>query len=487
MQIIKNFISLWGGRESKVEQEFEDVSPEFDCTNLLVSNANFDWAEFFEPEIFHVWVEELKNAVKRKDPDLWSLTGKAILIQSTNESEVCNLLQKIVVEAQMKFAYVPARQVMSLLPNIRQKFKQISPGIVMLESGSWIKDDDAEFGMPPLSQDDSSGIGLLAKDLKNFDCELPIVFVTCVKSYEDVSKKLLKVDAFDRIFAVEKPSAEFIGKRFIKLFDKISLDDSLTCAEKKIGLLLQSEYESQSEQELLALRLKRLAKHESRPINFNDLTDFALRGLQEQNRLKPIKVDSETRRKTAYHEAGHACISVIASNGENIPDYASIVPSKNFEGVIFESLSFYDNLDEVTYKFLLLKTRIALAGRAAEELFFGGLNISSGANSDLSSATRLCFRLFAYSGFHPKMDGQTISASNLAVLNLGDVDPVQYERVSKDVRNFLEEQYLFVMNTLEENKAFVEAVAQRLLWDPVVDQQEMKMLSEQHGILIPSN
>ena len=41
-----------------------------------------------------------------------------------------------------------------------------------------------------------------------------------------------------------------------------------------------------------------------------------------------------------------------------------------------------------------------------------------------------------------------------------------------------------VMNTLKEKRAFVDAVAQRLLWDPVVDQQEMKTLSEQHGIPI---
>jgi hypothetical protein len=96
----------------------------------------------------------------------------------------------------------------------------------------------------------------------------------------------------------------------------------------------------------------------------------------------------------------------------------------------------------------------------------------------------MCFRLFAYSGFHSKMDGQAISASNLAVLNLGEVDPLQYERVSKDVRNFLEDQYLYVMNTLKEKRTFVDAVAQRLLWDPVVDQEEMKILSEQHGIPI---
>ena len=482
MQIFKLLQSFVGINAKAIHNEVEVQSGEIDVTQFNVSIQKFDWLEFFEPEIFRNWTEELKNSLTRKEKDLWSLTGKAVLIQSSEESEIFDLLQKVASDAKMNLARVPADQVASLLPNARQKFQKLSPAIVMLDPGSWMS-EDVELGISS-SSSDTQVCSLFAKDLKEFDCDFPVVFVVCVKSYDDVSKNLLKVDAFDRIFAHESPSADFLGNRFLKLFDSNFLDETIRNSVKKVGLLLQSEYESRSEQELLALRLKRLANHESRTINFNDLTDFALRGLQEQNRLKPIKVDSEVRRKTAYHEAGHACISIIASNGENVPDYASIVPSKNFEGVVFESLAYYDNLDEITYKFLLLKTRIALAGRAAEELFFGGLNISSGANSDLSSATRMCFRLFAYSGFHSKMDGQAISASNLAVLNLGEVDPLQYERVSKDVRNFLEDQYLYVMNTLKEKRAFVDAVAQRLLWDPVVDQEEMKILSEQHGIPI---
>ena len=482
MQIFKMLQSLLGINAKEIRNEVEVQSCEIDVTQFNVSIQKFDWLEFFEPDIFRNWTEELKNSLTRKEKDLWSLTGKAVLIQSSGESEIFDLLQKVASEVKFNVARVPADQVASLLPNARQKFQKISPAIVMLDAGSWMS-EKVELGISS-SSSDTQVCSIFAKDLKEFDCDFPVVFVVSVKSYDSVSKSLLKVDAFDRIFAHEPPSAEFLGNRFLKLFDSNLLDETIRNSVKKVGLLLQSEYESRSEQELLALRLKRLVNHESRTINFNDLTDFALRGLQEQNRLKPIKVDSEVRRKTAYHEAGHACISIIASNGENVPDYASIVPSKNFEGVVFESLSYYDNLDEITYKFLLLKTRIALAGRAAEELFFGGLNISSGANSDLSSATRMCFRLFAYSGFHSKMDGHAISASNLAVLNLGEVDPLQYERVSKDVRNFLEDQYLYVMNTLKEKRAFVDAVAQRLLWDPVVDQQEMKTLSEQHGIPI---
>jgi hypothetical protein len=36
--------------------------------------------------------------------------------------------------------------------------------------------------------------------------------------------------------------------------------------------------------------------------------------------------------------------------------------------------------------------------------------------------------------------------------------------------------------TLKGNSDFVEAVAQRLLWDPVIDQEEMTQISQQFGL-----
>jgi ATP-dependent Zn protease len=68
------------------------------------------------------------------------------------------------------------------------------------------------------------------------------------------------------------------------------------------------------------------------------------------------------------------------------------------------------------------------------------------------------------------------------VLNSRDVDPVQYDRISREVRSFLQEQYKYVLTTLEENRPFVESVADRLLWDPVVDQSEMIELATRFGL-----
>ena len=237
MPILKSLKNLLGLTSANIENTGEEIPSEFDVTKFNVPIQHSEWLEFFEPDLFRTWTEELKNSLTRKEKDLWSLTGKAVLIQSNDESEIFNLLQKVASEAKVNFARVTADQVASLLPNSRNKFQKISPAIVMLDAGSWMS-EEVEPGISS-SSSDTQVCSLFAKDLKEFDCDFPVVFVVCVKSYDDVSKNLLKVDAFDRIFAHESPSAEFLGNRFLKLFDPNLLDETIRNSVKKVGLLLQ--------------------------------------------------------------------------------------------------------------------------------------------------------------------------------------------------------------------------------------------------------
>ena len=47
------------------------------------------------------------------------------------------------------------------------------------------------------------------------------------------------------------------------------------------------------------------------------------------------------------------------------------MPARDFASIVMQSLSYIDILEEVTFAYLLLRTRIALAGRAAKEIYFG--------------------------------------------------------------------------------------------------------------------
>jgi len=444
-----------------------------------------EWTDFYAPDIFIAWAKELKIAIALQCKSTWGLTGRAALVVSGQQATAVDLFNKIASDAGMSFFEVPVSHVANLLPDIRAKFHAHAPALVFLEPGDWMASNPDSTIFSPFDGDETTFSKSLYSDLLNFDPKSPVVVVTAANSEKLMCRELKKVGAFDRIFTTDKPNSEFLGAMFLsKVGHEFFDEQTLKNFQKKIGLLLQSEFEEPDQQDLLVLRIKRLAKSESRKINFNDLANFALRGLVEHARPFPSSTEASAKRKTAIHEAGHACIAIIASEGQNIPDYATVVPSKNFLGVVFESLSYYDKMEDFTFNSMLLKARVCLAGRAAEDFFFGSSNVSSGANSDLAAVSRMCFSLFAYSGFHPEMMTSDIASSNLAVLNDSEVDPIQYDRISKEVRHFLDQQYRYVMQTLEQNRGFVEAVADRLLWDPVVDQSEMIEIAVKFGIKV---
>ena len=74
MQIFKMLQSLLGINAQEIRNEVEVQSCEIDVTQFNVPIQKFDWLEFFEPDIFRNWTEELKNSLTRKEKDLWSLT-----------------------------------------------------------------------------------------------------------------------------------------------------------------------------------------------------------------------------------------------------------------------------------------------------------------------------------------------------------------------------------------------------------------------------
>lgn len=465
------------------EFNFNDFENSVNSVELWKSEDTLKaWVDFFSPEIFMQWASELKTAIALKDKSAWDLTGTGVMLVSDTQDQALSVMSRVAADAGMTLFRVPSHAVEAQVPELRQKFIEFAPAIVFLEAGDWVVSNQDPHAFSPFGGGGTAFSKALREDMTSFDEKNPVVIVTAVGAERMVCDDLKKVGAFDRVFVFDQPTPEFLAAQFIEKVGNSLFEDQALVARKKMGLLLQAEFDDVDQQNMLALRVQRLARTESRKINFNDLANFALRGVSEHNRVQHSLVDGASRRKTALHEAGHACIAIIASGGENVPDYATVVPSKNFEGVVFESLSYYDKMEDFTYNNMLLKTRVFLAGRAAEELFYGSADVSSGANSDLAAVNRMCFSLFAYSGFHPEMSSSLKSSANLAVLNSRDVDPVQYDRISKEVRAFLQSQYQYVMETLEQNRSFVEAVADRLLWDPVVDQSELMDLSNRFGV-----
>src|SRR6185312_5511832 len=203
---------------------------------------------------------------------------------------------------------------------------------------------------------------------------------------------------------------------FIERVGAAHCDESITGQSAKVGKLVRCMYEDERRLKLAALRTRRFVARSGRPLEFLDLVNLAHCGFAEADAL-PAPAERFSR-QTAYHEAGHAVVAVIDSRGENIPEFASIRPTAQYNGVVVQSYAYgLDGGDFETYTDLRERVRISLAGRAAEELVFGPERISNGCMEDLKTATDRAGTAFALWGFAPSMEREGQSSSNLAIVD----------------------------------------------------------------------
>jgi hypothetical protein len=81
------------------------------------------------------------------------------------------------------------------------------------------------------------------------------------------------------------------------------------------------------------------------------------------------------------------------------------------------------------------------------------------------------------------MEKEGQSGSNLSIIR-GTPTPSEYAHVEKLVREFVAEEYRYVIKTLTDNRGLLDDVAARLLWDPIVDQDELAELCIKHNVKV---
>ncbi|HXI10477.1 MAG TPA: cell division protein FtsH, partial [Thermodesulfobacteriota bacterium] len=109
-------------------------------------------------------------------------------------------------------------------------------------------------------------------------------------------------------------------------------------------------------------------------------------------------VSEEEKKITAYHEAGHALVSMELPHTDPIHK-VSIIP----RGMAMGVTQFVPAEDRHYYprRYLVNRLCVALAGRAAEKLVFN--DVSSGAHDDLKNATALAEKMVAQWGMSEKV------------------------------------------------------------------------------------
>lgn len=205
-------------------------------------------------------------------------------------------------------------------------------------------------------------------------------------------------------------------------------------------------------------------KRRQREVTQGDLSD-ALEKVQ-LGAERALVMPEEERRRTAYHESGHALLGMLQPGADPVRK-VTIVPRGRALGV---TLSTPDS-DKYAYTEEYLRGRIigALGGMAAEHVVFG--IVTTGSENDLEQVTRLVRGMVGRWGMSERVgrftaiggDGQEPYGLTAA--------PATLDAVDHEMRRIADECYESACRQLRDNRDRLDALAQALLASETLDEE----------------
>jgi cell division protease FtsH len=194
---------------------------------------------------------------------------------------------------------------------------------------------------------------------------------------------------------------------------------------------------------------------------------------------KSMVITPEDKKKTAYHESGHAIIGTLLKGCDPVHK-VSVIPRGRALGVTL-SLPEMDRYS-VYREQMLDKISMLFGGRVAEELFTG--DISTGASNDFERATQLARDMVTRYGMSDLM-GPMVYAENEGEVFLGrsvtthkNISEATMQKVDSEIRRILDEQYALASRLLKENSDKVEAMTNALMEWETIDAEQIHDIME---------
>jgi hypothetical protein len=297
-----------------------------------------------------------------------------------------------------------------------------------------------------------------------------IILTSICQSYGDIAQEFRYRGKFDRHITWSNPDPDLYADDFIGMIGAQYLSNEIGVTKKRLGALLCMEFPSFRRLGMLSMTLQRKSHAVSSTIGWKDILAVAIHGTGEGQFINP----STNFCQIAAHEAGHAVATIIESDWKNIPDWVSILPGKDMIGIMVEDYEkTYHSSSFSTFLQVRSSIRIALAGRVAEELLLGELNVgASCANEDLRDATYKAMHLISKNGFSASY-GEGESAGDSLLVGYKDCVPANSEYFQTQAREFIKKQYLAVKRTLQDNLSLLEHIQKKLIQERLLLQEDL--------------
>jgi cell division protease FtsH len=198
--------------------------------------------------------------------------------------------------------------------------------------------------------------------------------------------------------------------------------------------------------------------------DFTDALERIILGAERQ-----IMIGPEERRRTAYHEAGHAVVGMLTEGADPVRK-VSIIPRGMALGVTFAA----PDSDRFNYlqPEIRAKIKVALGGRTAEEVVFG--DTSTGAESDIQQLTDIARQMVGRWGMSSAIGPVAViprDGTGPFLTGAGEVSPETQALVDAEVRRIIEDAHREVTTLLQDNRDKLDSLVAALLEHETLDQE----------------
>ena len=302
----------------------------------------------------------------------------------------------------------------------------------------------------------------LLVEMDGFDTNEGVIIIAATNRPDVLDPALLRPGRFDRQVVVSNP--DIIGReKILKVHaKKISMASDVnlrTIARGTPGFSGADLANLVNEAALLAARKnKRIVTNQE----FEEAKDKVMMGAERRSMV----MTDEEKKLTAYHEAGHAIVTINEKAAYPIHK-ATIIPRGRALGMVMQ----LPERDEVsqTREQLHAQMAIAMGGRVAEEIIFGEDKVTTGAASDIEQATKRARAMVMRAGLSKEL-GPVAYGENEEEVFLGrsvarqqNMSEETAKKVDKEIRKIVDMGYDRARKLLTEKIDDLHKLAKALL------------------------
>jgi cell division protease FtsH len=409
-----------------------------------------------------------------KDPDKYRRLGarapKGVLLAGAPGTGKTLLARATAGEAKVPFFSASASEFIEMIvgvgaSRVRVLFaeaRKVAPAIIFIDEIDTI--GRARGGARAFGGHDEreQTLNQILTEMDGFSGHEGVVVLAATNRPDVLDPALLRPGRFDRQIIIHPPDHKGrveilkVHTRKVPLADDVNLEQLASATPGMTGADLANLV---NEAALLAARRRQDAVHQ------RDLTD-ALEKVQ-LGTARNVVIPEDERRRTAYHEAGHALIGMLQPGADPVRK-VSIIPRGRALGVTLST----PESDRYGYDANYLRGRIigALGGMAAEQEVFN--IVTTGAEHDLEVVTRIARSMVGRWGMSERIGTLSVLPAEGDPRMAGVSDGL-LDAVDEEVRRITEECYAEARRLLRENRDKLDAIVAQLLARESLDEAEI--------------